>query len=115
MRFIHTSVCLIGVKETQSAVGLAFMGTKKLQHSTCKVDIPYVRAFPPLAQALSQIILGFAQPSNFVILWPLHAFCACIQGAKAGYNYLQTCPKSFRSPEITIESGQGPCPASLEL
>ena len=62
----------------------------------------YLSAFPPLAQGLSQIIFSFARPSSFVLLWPLHVFCAKFQGVKPAHNYLQTCPKSLPSSETII-------------
>ena len=61
----------------------------------------YYSALPPFSQGLSQYNMGFAQsfaqPSDSVLLWPLHAFCANFHGAKPAHSCLQTCPK-FSQP-----------------
>ena len=58
---------------------------------------------------------SFAQPSNFVLLWPMHAFCTKYQGAKPAHIHILACSKSLHSSWITIKSVQGPCTALLEL
>ena len=69
-----------------------------------------IKCFPTPCTGVQSIILGivqgFAQPLNFVLLWPFHAFCAKFQGAKTADNYFQICfaclnsdmPKNFSQP-----------------